>query len=178
MIIPVAALAAVASAIALTCCKQMLIEYQQVEDSLAQVRTYWAAMGQANYVFSRTVQSGAGSDQGYAAMATGYLAELSAPASTGSGALTWQYPDVSPSYRFVSTPSVAVAASGKPGEMVITFNSAPAAGVMVAALGSLASSPALGIGYCVVAKVSAPCGPMPDSPNTYYQQVTYVHRPP
>ena len=78
---------------------RVVTEYRAVEDSLAQARAYWAAMGFNNYVLSRTLVGGACTGKaGCTAMtaddspqANSYLQEI-------ADMQDWYYVDVSTSY--------------------------------------------------------------------------------
>lgn len=78
---------------------RVVVEYRAVEDSLAQTRAYWAAMGFNNYVLSRTLVSGACAGKSGCSASTAddspqaksYLNEIADMES-------WYYVDISTSY--------------------------------------------------------------------------------
>lgn len=124
---------------ALSVAGQFVTEYRAVEDSLAQTRAYWAAMGQAAYVLSRTMQSGpcaggcgngnnnkqgnfAVNPDAYQSTAQSYLNEIS-----GKNGLSqsWMYPDVASAYQFTVNSTVCndpLAAAGQVGEMLLVLS--------------------------------------------------------
>ena len=88
-----------------------------MEDSLTEVRAYWAAQGQANYVLSRIRQSspcdkqscpgGANPNPGPAAIQN-YLKEVQAALGAtlnGGASALWLYPEVGANYSFYVTGS-------------------------------------------------------------------------
>lgn len=82
----------------------IVVEHRAVEDSLAQTRLYWAAMGHATYLVSRTGGSGpcigsCADPQVMAAASRITLAEI-------SGLQVWQYPELGNPYRFRVHPTV------------------------------------------------------------------------
>ncbi len=111
---------------------RVVVEYHAVEDSVAQTRAYWAAMGFNNYVLSRTAISGAckpGCTTGptdYSPLQKTYLTEI-------ADMQKWYYLDVGTSYMIQLISQVcrdAYAPSGAVGEVVIKTsfagNSGPA----------------------------------------------------
>lgn len=157
-------LLAVLAALALT--NVFVAEYCATEDSLTEVRAYWASMGQAAYVLSRTAQSGAcngkkcpvppngGNPADFRSAAQAYLKEItSGPANLQ----TWLYPDVSASattpYEFTLQQTVCddpLAPSASIGEMLL-----------VSAVGGAAKCPAAPPANGV--PIAAPC-PAPPAP--------------
>lgn len=155
---------------------RVVTEQRAVARSLAETRAYWAAQGINNYVLSRTMQMGdCGSNCGNAVLSQqqSYLAEI-------ADLQTWQYPDVSPAYRFKVTPTLSQdAASGY--QMLIRTTFAPstlAKGIAVPeALTSMASIRPLEFRYCLVATLTSPCASGLTKQPPGYQLVTSVHRP-
>ncbi len=159
---------------------RVVTEQRAVARSLAETRAYWAAQGINNYVLSRTMQMGdcgaAGNCGNAAVLAAqqGYAAEI-------ADLQTWQYPDVSPAYRFKLAPTVSQDTVANAQEMLIRTTFAPptlAKGIAVPeALTSMASIRPLEFRYCLVATPTSPCasGLAKTLPGT--QLITSVHRP-
>lgn len=117
--------------IALSFMNWFVVERRAIEDSLAEMRAYWASAGHAAYVLSRTMQegncAGAGcteNDPPYAQTAQKYLNEIDG----GKGGInleTWRYPDVSGSYQFAVSSVVCadpLAPPGKLGELLVVLS--------------------------------------------------------
>ncbi|MGI3777393.1 MAG: hypothetical protein ACRYGC_08870, partial [Janthinobacterium lividum] len=103
-----------------------------------------------------------------------YLAEI-------ADLQTWQYPDVSPAYRFNLTPTLSQDAVANAQEMLIRTTFAPptlAKSVAVPeALTSMASIRPLEFRYCLVATLTSPCASGLTRTPPGIQLITSVHRP-
>lgn len=186
---------------------RIVVEYRAVEDSVAQTRAYWAAMGFSNYVLSRTLIGGAcpkggctGSQTDLSAQAGAYLQEI-------ADLQDWYYLDNGPNYFIQLTSTVCQdnsAPAGSSGEVVVktAFSGnggvqpaapacPPAATVLptcakpppsgpatIEALRSLAMTRPVEFRYCLVASGVTKCGAGPASGTAGGPQlVTSVHRP-
>ena len=111
---------------------RVVVEYRAVEDSVAQTRAYWAAMGFNNYALSRTALFGSckpscnSANKDYSPIQSSYVNEIADMQS-------WYYLDVGPSYIVQLASQVcqdAYAPSGALAEVVIktafSGNSGPA----------------------------------------------------
>ena len=116
---------------------RVVTEYRAVEDSLAQTRAYWAAMGFNNYVLSRTLVGGACTGK---AGCTPGVADDSPQANTYLNEISdmqdWYYVDVSGSYFIQLNSKVCQDPTAPPsalGEIVIktTFSGNGGAGPAV-----------------------------------------------
>ena len=188
---------ALSMALAMSLAGRFVVEYRQVEDSLAQVRAYWAARGTVSYVLSRTMAGGAcaagancSSQGGYVAPAVGYLNEI-------KDLQTWSYPDVSPYYNFNLVTTVnadPLAPSGRLGEVEIktAFAAAPApppvagapppppGGYVLDSRRSFVDTTIrpVDLRYCVVQTQTSGCGGGNQATSApYWQRITSVHRP-
>lgn len=113
--VAVTAFGLLAVMVVLSLASAMVVEFRNVEDSLAQVRAYWAAQGQANYVLSRMRQSSPcdkqscpGDGKPSPAAIQNYLKEVQAAlGATLNGGTTarWLYPEVGANYSFYVTGS-------------------------------------------------------------------------
>jgi hypothetical protein len=149
-------LLAVAAAMALA--TMFVAEYRATEDSLLEVRAYWASMGQAAYVLSRTAQSGAcngacpappakgGNPPDYQKAAQAYLEEIT---SGPAGLQTWLYPDVSANYCFTLQ------------QTVVTDPLAPASSVGEMLLVAEVGAPPAPSKKTAACSTTAPAGPAP-----------------
>ena len=188
---------ALTSLVALSLMDRYVVEYRATNDSLAQVRAYWAARGMVSYALSRTMAGGActgagscGNGSNYAGVANSYLNEI-------KDFQTWSYPDVSYYYNFALKPATAadpLAPSGRLGEVEIktTFAAAPAppaipgagppppGGIVLDALRNFSAGLVRPVDarYCVVASPSSGCGggSGSDTPPVW-QRITSMHRP-
>ncbi len=156
---------------------RVVTEQRAVARSLAETRAYWAAVGIDTYVLSRTMQMGdCGLNCGNAVLSQqqSYLAEI-------ADLQTWQYPDVSPAYRFNLTPTLSQDAVANAQEMLIRTTFAPptlAKSVAVPeALTSMASIRPLEFRYCLVATSTSPCASGLTRTPPGIQLITSVHRP-
>lgn len=174
---------------------RFVVEYRQVDDSLADVRAYWAAMAFNNYALSRTAQSGQCSSSSCAdttvtGIQQGYLGEL-------QFLLPWEYPDVGTYYQFYATPTASIdplAPSGHTDDLLIksTFAtcpvgstcSAPGSGsppTPVQALRSLLLARPVEFRYCLIAPSATTCGggasKIAPPSGGYLQLVSSMHRP-
>ena len=195
-----------ASLALLTLAGRIVVEYRAVEDSVAQTRAYWAAMGFNNYVLSRTLVSGA-CDKG----CTGLQADLSGQSSSYlkeiSDLQAWFYMDNGSNYVIQLNSRVCqdnAAPMGSLGEVVIktAFSGngggrppepgcPPAATVLptcktpggsdpatIDALRSLSAARPVEFRYCLVASGISRCGAGPANGTQGGRQlVTSVHRP-
>ena len=198
-LITVMMFAALTSLVALSLMDRYVVEYRATDDSLAQVRAYWAARGMTSYVLSRTMASGAcpgpantacTGTSNYAGQANTYLQEI-------KDFQTWSYPDVSYYYNFALKPTTAadaLAPSGRLGEVEIktTFAAAPApppipgagppppGGIVLDALRNFSAGLVrpLDARYCVVSSQYSGCGGGggSDTPPVW-QRITSMHRP-
>lgn len=168
-------------------------EYRAVEDSLAQTRAYWAAMGQATYVLSNTRQNGStrkDSDLDTPAkVACSYLNKLGnrlasdvdddKPCTNDNRILTaepmtWLYPHLGPGYGFVVRPVVTQGA--KSGAIIVEFAFDTLAGAPEA-LRAIPVTRPLRFSYCLVLLQNDPCGYVPTEKNDTLQNITGVQRP-
>jgi len=196
---------ALAVLVGLSVVTQMVTEYRAVEDSLAQTRAYWAAMGQATYVLSHTMATGAATAANYTQNSlvtteNNYLKEI----TTGPKSLQfWMYPDISSAYQFTIQGTVctdALAPALKSGELVIVFSfnggpkcptappgngnppacpkpAAPANGTPDS-LRTINATRPVEIRYCLVGNSTDACGVNDLVANAgTYQFITSIHRP-
>lgn len=173
----------------------VVAEYRAVEDSLAQTRAYWAAMGQATYVLSRTRKDGStrpkndGLDTPIKVACT-YLNEIGTklPADpdddkpcTNDNAtfiaepMTWLYPNLGPGYRFVVSPVMRQGA--KSGAITIEFAFTTSAGAPEA-LRAIPVTRPVRFSYCLVPVQGQTCGYVPrEQDKDNLQNITGVQRP-
>ncbi len=195
-----------AALVMLTLTGRLLVEYRAVEDSVAQTRAYWAAMGFNTYVLSRTMASGACGKKG----CTGSQPDLSGPSSSYLNEISdlhaWYYMDNGPNY-FLQLNSIAcqdnAAPIGSRGEVVIktvfsgnggsqpnapgcppalailpSCKMPPSNPATIDALRSLSMVRPVEFHYCLVAAGVTTCGAGPASGTPGGAQlVTSVHRP-
>jgi hypothetical protein len=196
-----------ASLAMLTLAGRIVVEYRAVEDSVAQTRAYWAAMGFNNYVLSRTLVGGAcgkngctGADADLSGQSSSYLQEI-------SDLQAWFYMDIGSNYVIQLNSTVcqdSAAPMGSLGEVVIktAFSGnggggpsapgcPPAATVLptckapaaidaatIDALRSLPAARPVEFRYCLVASGITTCGAGPANGTLGGRQlVTSVHRP-
>ena len=169
---------ALAVVIASSTAVRFVQEYRAIDDSLAEVRAYWAAIGHTNYALSRTTFSGSCKNTGCAdglrkSTAQAYLDEISA-------LRTWTYPENGASYQITLLPTASsdpTPYGGHAGSLMIktTFPSAgPVDGLRVVGKKSLRP---IELRYCVaLTSPSADCGTTSSSEPGWHH-VTSVHRP-
>ncbi|MGI4797090.1 MAG: hypothetical protein ACRYG8_24165 [Janthinobacterium lividum] len=190
---------ALSVAIAINLMGRFVVEYRHIDDSLAQVRAYWAARGELSYVLSRTMVSGAcGAKVGVICSGTAdYTAQPKEFLTEIKDLQTWSYPDVSYYYNFNLVPTVSVdalAPAGRLGEIEIktTFSPAPppppipgaapppAGGYVLDALRNFTANNinTVDMRYCVVSTQYSGCGGGGGA-NTapVWQRITSIHRP-
>ncbi|WP_439816515.1 hypothetical protein [Zavarzinia sp. CC-PAN008] len=155
---------------------RLAIEARAVEDSLAQTRAYWAAMGATTYVFSRTMRQG-GSDNNsadnprYAAQAKNYLDEI-------RDLRTWRYPDAGADYAF----RFDMHADPSPDSnwaVRLRFHKFQATAGAPAALRTMATTHEVVLDYCPVSTATSPCtaAGFPGKGLPAQQRVVFLHRP-
>ena len=181
---------------------RVVSEARAVNDSLTQVRAYWAAQGLSNYILSRAMGSGvcpaSCAPSAPTAPLQSYLAEI-------SPAAIWLYPEVSPEYRIGTNPTVTVDTATQPTWAYlnrVTFAPCPtssgtpppcnkpsnAAGPLsvvapsysyLDALRSLTATRPVEIRYCFVSTKLAACTPGAKNltAGAAWQSITSVHRP-
>lgn len=151
---------------------RVVVEHRAVEDSLAQIRLYWAGMGHAAYLLSRNRQVGpcggapacsTAEDlrQGGAQM----LAEI-------RELRNWRYPDIGNAYAFTVAPGFRKVANGR-WEIAVGFERPAGA---VEALRTAARTPALALRYCLVNQGAAVCDDGEGGKASTVHLVTSVHR--
>lgn len=171
----------------------VVAEYRAVEDNLAQTRAYWAAMGQATYVLSRTRLDGSTRPKGDdldnpVKVACAYLNEIGTklpaapdadpPCTNNNGTLiaepmTWLYPNLGPGYGFVVSPVVTQGA--KSGAVTIEFAFTIPAGAPEV-LRAISVTRPVRFGYCLVPVQGQACGYVPQDKDRL-QNITAVQRP-
>jgi len=84
----------------------IVVEHQGIDDSLLEVRAYWAAKGHLNYALSRTMFAGGcvgagpcGENPDVVSLPTAYLQDIACYRA-------WSYPELA-NYQFVLMPTVA-----------------------------------------------------------------------
>jgi len=177
--IAVTLLGALAVVIASSIAVRFVNEFRAVDDSLAEVRAYWAAIGHDNYVLSRTAFSGScnsGScpDAQRSKLAQTYLDEVKA-------LRTWSYPEVGPYYQFSVSPAAnkdPTPLGGKAGSLMIktTFAAGTLDALRIAGKKPLRP---IEFRYCVgITDANAACGSAPPITGELgWHHVTSVHRP-
>jgi len=200
-ILAVAGFGLVAVLVVLSLTGPLVAESRAVEDSLAQVRGYWAAMGLNNYALSRIMQSGGCSGNcgqpSLAGVVQGYLNEI----ATGStGVETWMYPDLGPNYAFAVKPTATLDTStANAGEILIQTifgpcgapppkggtppcpsppqpGPNPPANKSIDALRMLSVMRPVSFRFCEVASGSIVCGSGPSKNLPGAQLITSIHR--
>lgn len=195
-----------AASVMLTLAGRLVVDYRAVEDSVAQTRAYWAAMGFNSYVLSRTMVSGAcgkgctGAQDDISGQSSSYLKEI-------SDLQAWYYMDNGPNYSIQLKSIVCqdnAAPIGSVGEVVIKTTFSGNAGpppsppdcptvalvppscktpphsdpATIDALRSLAVVRPVEFRYCLVASGITKCGAGPTNGTPGGPQlVTSVHRP-
>jgi hypothetical protein len=167
----------------------IVAEKRSVEDNLADVRAYWAAIGEVNYALSRTLQGGGcaascgNSSADTVAFPAAYLQEIACYRA-------WSYPEVSANYQFMLSPAVSHdpnAPSGQIGENLIrvtfaqtgtapsgcSWPSVPA----IEALRTIAHVRPVEFRYCVVFHAADLCGGKPQANLPGYHHITTILRP-
>lgn len=169
----------------------VVAEYRAVEDSLAQTRAYWAAMGQAAYVLSRTRESGSTRKDSAldtpAKVACSYFNEIGSkaagvtdkPCTNNNGILTpepmtWQYPNIGPGYSFVVSPVMTQGA--KSGALTIEFAFSTATGAPEV-LRAISVTRPVRFSYCLVQLQDQACGYVPKDNDGGVHNITGVQRP-
>ena len=181
---------------------RLVSEAREVDDYLVQVRAYWAAMGMVDYVLSRSMASGACTNQCNTGQIqkteNGYVTEL-------KSVMPWMYPDVSAAYQIgLSLTATADSTTSNLYEYVlrVTFiacdgfgpagnvppcPSAPAtAGPtkpqaekpnMLPALRTLDATRPVEVRYCFITAPGGACGTGATLGLPGYHAITSVHRP-
>lgn len=162
----------------------IVAEHRAVEDSLAQTRMYWAAMGHVTYLLSRT--GGAGlcpaqkdvkcdSPSTVATHSSAMLAEI-------QDLQVWQYPELGSTYRFRVQPSVTAdprAKSGEKGRLLFQAQFQPAGGATTQTLQALRTVPTtrpVELRYCLTKNLGEnPCSG--DNNDAKVTWIVNVHRP-
>lgn len=167
----------------------IVTEKRSVEDNLADVRAYWAAIGQVNYALSRTLEGGGcasscgNSSANTVAFPVAYLQEIACYRA-------WAYPEVSANYQFILNPAVSNdpnAPSGHVGENRIrvafaqtgtapsgcSWPSVPS----IEALRTIAHARPVEFRYCVISSPGLACGGTPQASLPGYQRITTILRP-
>lgn len=152
-----------------------LVERRAVEDSLAQTRAYWAAMGQATYVLGRIRATGAGDKPEDTAKK--YLLEIADGAKSKDRAATWRYPDVSAAYAIVVNADAKKAGAGQNGTVVMTFDFDTLDAGAPDALRTMPTLRKLEFTYCISATYAGACDNTPDKNNVGYNRLISIHRP-
>lgn len=161
-----------------------LAERRAVEDSLAELRAYWGAMGQATYVLSRMRADGKVDDVKKAAES--YLLEIADGAKNKDRTATWYYPEVSAGYAIVSEPDVKVGSGLQQGTGTLTFSfSTLASPAAPEALRTIPETPAvaapglrqLEFTFCL-ADSAGVCVPVPGKTTPGTSRILSVHRLP
>lgn len=174
---------------------RLVVEARAVEDSIADTRAFWAAIGLSEYALSRTAESGGCSS---ACATAEFVPVQQAYLNQIAFLQPWQYPDVGASYSFFvqAAPSLdPLAPSGHVGDMLIrsTFVPCPAPGAGVTcatgapmpapvmALRSLVSARPVEFRFCLAPYGVTTCGSggtmTVPAKQPYPQFVTSIHRP-
>lgn len=167
----------------------LVVERQAIDDNLLEVRAYWAAKGQLNYVLSRTFFAGGcnsscnnnGAD--VTTLPTAYLKDIACYTD-------WSYPELN-NYQFIVTPTIANdpnAPGGHIGEVLfrVTFAATGAAlpwgcsaatGTQPPAMQAIGRIRPVEFRYCLAASAGTACGNHPTNSTPGYQHITTVLRP-
>ena len=159
----------------------IVMEHRAVEDDLTQTRLYWAAMGHASYLLSRTRQVGAcvsscDKEGDMARESSKLLAEI-------SGLQVWQYPELGSAYRFKLSPTLVddlhTYEKGNQGDLrfSVRFEAAddPAAKDLQA-LRTVPTTRSVVLRYCLSKLSNELCGGEDDKDATV-SWIVSVHRP-
>ena len=193
---------AVVTALALGVTERVVNETRAINDSLAQTRAYWAAVGMADYVLSRTMAGGACANSCNSneikKTFDGYVGEI-------GSAMPWMYPDVSASYQIglslawsedSSAPNnyeyllrvtfSACDGAGSKGKAPPCPNAPATAGPTqskalppntLPALRTLNSTRPVELRYCLISGPGSACGTGLSQAGPGYQAITSLHRP-
>jgi hypothetical protein len=167
----------------------LVIERQAIEDNLLEVRAYWAAKGQLNYVLSRTFFAGGcnsscgNGNSDVTTLPTAYLQDIACYTD-------WSYPELN-NYQFTVTPTISNdpnAPGGHIAEVLLraTFTAAgstlpsacsPATGTQPPAMQAITRIRPIEFRYCLAATAGTACGNHPTGSTPGYQHITTVLRP-
>ena len=154
---------------------RVVAEHRAAEDSLAQTRLYWAGMGHATYLLSRTRQVGPCGDSPPCSAAadlkrggTRMLAEIETLRN-------WRYPEVGDAYAFTVVPAFddVEGTDGRRWQIRIRFGR-PAG--TAEALRTATRTPALELRYCLAGPSGAACSTGVGEAASTVHFVTSVHR--
>lgn len=163
---------------------RVVAERRSVEDSLAELRAYWGAMGQATYVLSR--MRGENKVDDVKGAAEKYLQEIADGAKNKQGTATWYYPEVTSAYAIVSDPDAKAGNGLQQGTGTLTFSfSTLTAPVPPEALRTVPDTPSnaapglrkLQVVFCVTDALGI-CVPNPDKNTAGLTRILAVHRVP
>lgn len=185
----VTAIGALAMLVSFGLFDSIVVEKRSVEDNLADVRAYWAAIGQVNYALSRSLEGGGcashcgNSNADTVTFPLAYLQEIACYRA-------WSYPEVSANYQFMVSPVVSNdpnAPSGQIGENLIRVTFAQTATVpsgctwpsvpSIEALRTIANVRPVEFRYCLVLTPNLACGGRPQASLPGYQHITTILRP-
>lgn len=185
--IAVSMFGALAVVIASSIAVRFVHEFRAIDDSLAEVRSYWAAFGHDNYALSRTAFGGSCPGKFSCPNATKRSANAQAYLDEIIALRTWTYPDVGPSYQITLTPTAAPDPTpiGDPARSLIITT------IFCAAPTDCANPPEalrilrkkqlrpIELRYCVdIPAADAPCKTYDSMiPETGWHHVTSIHRP-
>ena len=151
---------------------RVVAEHRAVEDSLAQIRLYWAGMGHANYLLSRNRQVGPCGGASPCSTVSHLRDGGSRMLGEIAGMQTWRYPEIGPAYAFTVKPTLDQIANGR-WRVGITFGRQDTA---AGALRTAARTPSLELRYCLEDQNAATCSGAIGSAASTDNLVTSVHR--
>lgn len=167
---------------------RVLAERRAVEDSIAEMRAYWAAMGASTYVLSR-VRFDSTNGQPAEAFAKTAIQEVADGTAGKDMLITWRYPDVSSTYVIVVDPDDPKNDGGPaaPGQVRLAYNFQKGSTSAPEALrtllppnppaGTLPVLRTVEFRYCMVTAAVPACGNADPKGNNYtLQRIMSVHR--
>ena len=163
---------------------RVMAERRSVEDSLAELRAYWGAMGQATYVLSRMRADNKVDDVKGAAEK--YLQEIADGAKNKQRTATWYYPEVASAYAIVSDPDAKAGNGTQQGTGTLTFAfstfTTPAPPEALRTVPDTPSNAAPGLRkvqvvFCITDTLGI-CVPNPDKDTLGLNRILAVHRMP
>jgi hypothetical protein len=154
---------------------RVVTEHRAVEDSLAQLRLYWAGMGHANYLLSRTMQVGpCGGAKTCSYGAGDFLRRGTWMLDEVTGLRNWRYPETGAAYAFTLAPVLSENPAAKGRWRVGIAFGRPAGAVE--ALRVAARTPSLELAYLLLDQDGSSCIASSSGETCKTQLVASVHR--